>query len=58
MDRNIFNATDSIKTIELAIIEAKTLKTGSSFYYILVPHFQLVPCFPLFPQHLRDGAEL
>ena len=35
MDRNNFNATDSIKTIELAIIEAKTLKTGSSFYYIL-----------------------
>lgn len=35
MDKTTFNASDSIKTIEAAINEAKTLKTGASFYYIL-----------------------
>jgi hypothetical protein len=35
MDKNTFSATDSLKTIEAAIIEAKSSKTGASFYYIL-----------------------
>ncbi len=35
MDKTTFNASDSIKTIEAAINDAKTLKTGASFYYIL-----------------------
>ena len=35
MDENKFNVTDSLKTIEAAIIEAKSSKTGASFYYIL-----------------------
>ncbi len=35
MDENKFNATDSLKTIEAAINEAKTTKTGAAFYYNL-----------------------
>jgi hypothetical protein len=35
MDENKFNATDSLKTIETAINETKTTKTGASFYYNL-----------------------
>lgn len=35
MDKNTFNALDSIKTIEAAINETKTTKTGAAFYYML-----------------------
>ncbi|MFM1915986.1 MAG: hypothetical protein RLZZ531_1655 [Bacteroidota bacterium] len=35
MDENKFNATDSLKTIEAAINETKTTKTGAAFYYML-----------------------
>ncbi len=35
MDKNTFSVSDSLKTIETAINETKTSKTGASFYYIL-----------------------
>lgn len=35
MGKNTFSTTDSLRTIEAAIIEAKSSKTGASFYYIL-----------------------
>lgn len=35
MDKNTFNAIDSLKTIEAAINETKTTKTGAVFYYLL-----------------------
>ncbi len=35
MNENKFNAADSLKTIEAAIKETKTIKTGAAFYYIL-----------------------
>ena len=35
MAKNTFSTTNSLRTIEAAIIEAKTSKTGASFYYVL-----------------------
>jgi quinol-cytochrome oxidoreductase complex cytochrome b subunit len=35
MGKNTFSTTDSLRTIEAAINEAKSSKTGASFYYIL-----------------------
>ena len=35
MDTNTFSTADSLRTIEAAINEAKSSKTGASFYYIL-----------------------
>ena len=35
MNKNTFNVIDSLKTIETAINETKTTKTGAAFYYVL-----------------------